>query len=87
MIHSPLPPFNQRPTMEPSSTRKYHRCPAPGCQLVVPNRMFSCAAHWRALSHDIRRDIMLCYRPSQTVATASEDWKLAVGRAIEMWKV
>jgi hypothetical protein len=83
MTDHPLPPFNQPPE-RPSTS---HRCPAPGCPLVVPNRLFCCVKDWRRLPDDIRRAIWASYRPGQTVATASEAWKQAARQAMEVWKL
>ncbi len=85
-MSQPLPPFNQRPTMQPT-TRAYHNCPAPGCKLVVPNAMLSCAKHWRSLPLDIRQAIMAAYRTGQSIATASEAWREANRQAMAVWKL
>ncbi len=82
----PLPPFNQRPTMEPT-TRNYHTCPAPDCKLVVPNRLLSCSKHWRALPLNIRQAITAAYVPGQSIATASEAWKQAMSQAMAVWNL
>ena len=77
---------DQRPAVEPTA-QKYHRCPAPGCNLLVPNRLLACSPHWGALPVDVRRAILAAYRPGQTVATASEAWKQANRQAMAIWEL
>jgi hypothetical protein len=42
-----------------------HTCHAPGCNRLVPPKMFACKPHWFALPERIRSAIWREYRPGQ----------------------
>lgn len=42
-----------------------HRCAAPGCDLVIADRLLMCRPHWFKVPEDIRRRIWRTYRPGQ----------------------
>ncbi len=59
----------------------FHRCPAPECQLQVPNRMFACRGHWFQLTKPVQDAIY---------ATASKgllhpERRAAISSAMEEW--
>jgi len=61
---------------------KTHRCPAPKCQIEVPDRYLACRSHWFALSELVRHAIYVTARlpllhPERRAAlkAAREEWR------------
>ena len=42
-----------------------HECPAPGCGVKIPGRLFACREHWFVLPKPLRDRIWATYRPGQ----------------------
>jgi hypothetical protein len=42
-----------------------HHCHAPGCDVVVPPKIFACRAHWFALPKQVRDAVWREYREGQ----------------------
>jgi hypothetical protein len=62
--------------------RNTHRCPAPGCTVVISNRIFACRPHWYALSKPVREAIkatagLTIFDPARRAAIQSawEEWR------------
>lgn len=62
--------------------RNHHRCPAPNCLTVVPDRLFACTPHWHALSEPVRSAIyatakLIILHPDRRAAieAAREEWR------------
>lgn len=56
-----------------------HKCPAPGCTVMLPHHLFACAPHWRRLPGALKRDLNAEWRSGDIDAylaahKAASDW-------------
>lgn len=61
-----------------------HRCPWPGCAVVVAADLWGCKAHWYEIPRALRQKLWAAYQSGQGVATASDDYR-AASAAIDAW--
>ncbi len=40
------------------SEEKFHKCKWPGCETIVPDRLWGCKAHWYAIPKLLRNKIV-----------------------------
>jgi hypothetical protein len=59
-----------------------HRCPAPGCQIIVKSAMLACKPHWFQLSKPVREAIWATVGKS----TLDPDRRAALTAAMEEWR-
>lgn len=57
-----------------------HICHAPGCNILVPPRMWGCKTHWFALPQKIRDAIWREYQPAQEISKRASWRYMAVQR-------
>ena len=53
-------------------------CAWPRCELLVPNSRLMCPPHWSALPKVLQDRIWEHYRPGQTAATCSQEYREAL---------
>ena len=53
-------------------------CVWPRCKRLVPKSHLMCRGHWRALPKELRDRIWEHYRPGQTAATCSQEYREAL---------
>jgi hypothetical protein len=58
-----------------------HRCPWPECTAQVPAHLWGCKQHWFQLPKGIRDRIYAAYKPGQSIATASDEYRAALDGA------
>lgn len=62
-----------------------HTCHWPGCDRVVPPRLWGCRPHWFALPQSLRNLITSTYRPGQEITkTPSRDY-IQAARQVQDW--
>lgn len=63
-----------------------HECPAPRCEVWVPDNQLACKQHWFALPKELRARIWNHYVPGQTAATMTADYAAALSDCLRVWK-
>jgi hypothetical protein len=58
-----------------------HKCPAPGCALMIRNSLLACRPHWYQLSKPVREAIYA----TAGLPTLHKDRRAALAAAIEEW--
>lgn len=61
-----------------------HNCPWPFCSARVDADLWGCKQHWYRVPPNLRRALWEAYRPGQSVATASDEYRAAAA-AIDTW--
>jgi hypothetical protein len=62
-----------------------HHCHWPGCQRVVPPKLWGCREHWFRLPAHLRKRIWQTYVPGQEKSkTPSADY-IAAAKAVQKW--
>lgn len=64
----------------------HHECPAPGCELFVPDTTLACRRHWFQLPKVIRDWIWEEYQPGQSAATMTDGYVEALAEARSAWE-
>jgi hypothetical protein len=62
-----------------------HHCHWPGCERVVPPRLWGCREHWYRLPSHLRRRIWQTYRPGQEITKDPSDEYIAAAKAVQNW--
>lgn len=62
-----------------------HRCHWPGCERLVPARMFACRQHWFLFPRALRAKLLETYSPGQEVRKNPSPAYLAAARALRAW--
>lgn len=62
-----------------------HFCHWPGCQKVVPPRMWGCPPHWFKLPAFWRAQIWRYYRPGQEIDKQPSKTYIEVAKAVQQW--
>lgn len=61
-----------------------HKCPWPLCTMRVDADLWGCKRHWYLIPPALRRALWEAYRPGQSVATQSDEYRAAAA-AIDSW--
>lgn len=61
-----------------------HTCPWPFCTARVDADLWGCKKHWYMIPPSLRRALWEAYRPGQTAANASDDYRTAA-LTIDNW--
>lgn len=59
-----------------------HACPAHGCNKRVPDNKLMCFDHWSMVPRAIQTGIYANYRPGQTAASMSPEYKRFFNEAL-----
>ena len=62
-----------------------HRCHWPGCEKVVPPKLWGCLEHWMTLPKELRDEVWAAYRHGQEEDRDISMAYLAVARKIRNW--
>lgn len=62
-----------------------HHCHWPGCQRVVPPRMWGCRDHWFRLPKALRDKIWAAYVPGQEVSKTPSRAYIAAATEVQNW--
>lgn len=62
-----------------------HTCHWPGCDVVVPPRLWGCAHHWFELPVALRKEIWATYRPGQEITKTPSAEYIAAAKKVQAW--
>jgi hypothetical protein len=62
-----------------------HHCHWPGCQRVVPPKLWGCREHWFRLPAHLRKRIWATYRPGQEKTKDPSAEYIAAAKAVQKW--
>lgn len=78
-------PCGMPATCEAPAALVEHRCHWPGCDAVVPPRLWGCARHWSELPAYLRRRVNIAYRPGQEIDKRPSKAYLEAAHEIRQW--
>lgn len=62
-----------------------HECPAPACEVYVPDAQLACRRHWFQLPKGLRNEINQHYVRGQSAAMMSDAYAAALADARSVW--
>ena len=69
----------------PAAMDTAHTCHWPGCELVVPPKMWGCRPHWYKLPKALRAKVWAAYMPGQEITKTPSPEYVEVAREVQRW--
>ncbi len=72
-------------TSQQSRAAIVHHCHWPGCERVVPPKLWGCKYHWFGLPQNLRNEIWRTYRPGQEITKTPSSEYLEAAKKVQAW--